>query len=399
LTPEPTVTIVVPTYNGAGKLRACLDSVATLEYPRDRLETIVVDNGSTDGSRELLEQDYPRVHVLALPENVGFAAAVNVGARAAGSDLVATCNNDMRLDPAWLRELVRRYSPESGVACVAGTILDWSGERVQFANGIVNFHGAAAQVPFDVPLAEVTVEDGRELPFACGGSMLIERKTFIDLGGFDEAFWSYFEDVDFGWRYRLTGGRIRLAGASLAYHRHHSTGATIPPAERRRIYERNWLFTLVKNVSDENLHRLLAAGLELADERARLTRLQPAPQISAVREFCAGLPLALEKRRHVQRLRRIPDSEVLACFGRPFFPVLDDLAYLEAQARVIEAYRLDELFPGALRDDLDLLAEQRRRATMRWRVARAAYTRLPPRARALLQPRLGGRRPTTPSGP
>src|SRR5918912_2916473 len=114
----PSVALVIPSYEGSRCLPECLDSVAALDYPRNLLETIVVDNGSTDSTAELLATRYPWVRVLRQSENLGFAEAVNVGARASTAACLALANNDMRLDPAWLRELVAAYEPQEGYRCV-----------------------------------------------------------------------------------------------------------------------------------------------------------------------------------------------------------------------------------------------------------------------------------------
>jgi GT2 family glycosyltransferase len=344
----PSVGVIVPNLNGIGHLPACLDSLRRLDYPPELVETIVLDNGSTDGSQVLLAEQYPWVRVLAEPQNLGFAEAVNRAAKATAADAVALLNNDMRVDPGWLRELVRLYDPEDGYPCVGGVILDWEGARVQFAEGIVNFHGAAAQVPFGEPLEQVRIEDGRELPFACGGSMLIDRRLFLEVGGFDEDYFAYFEDVDLGWRLILMGHGTRLAAGSRCYHRHHATGETLSRELRTRLYEANWLRTLLKNLSDENLPRLLTAALLLVSERARMDS-EPSmsrARLDAVADVVESLRRIIERRHEVQARRRRTDHEIFLRFGRPFFPALADRPYLDAVERVIEAFRLDELFPA-----------------------------------------------------
>lgn len=359
----PSVAIVVVNRDGAGHLPACLDSISALHYPRDSVETIVVDNASTDGSRQLLKGAYPWVRVLRQESNLGFAEAVNVAARSTAAQCLALANNDMRLDQGWLRGLVT--GREEGVPCVAGVILDWDGARIQFADGIVNFHGAAAQVPFGELVEDVAIEDRRALPFACGGSMLVDRPLFLELGGFDSSFFAYFEDVDLGWRLRLAGHDIRLAAASRAFHRHHSTGSRIPLAKRLRLYEANWLRTLLKNAGDENLNRLLAAALLLVVERARRTgdSAEASARLTAIGDVVEDLPQLLERRRAVQERRRVADEEVFARFGRPFFPALDDLEYLDAVERVVTHFELDKLFPAGARigDEREFLTIARRK--------------------------------------
>ena len=338
----PSVAIVIPSWNGVAHLPDCLDSIEELDYPRDRIEVVVVDNGSTDGSSALIEESYPQVHVVALDENRGFAEACNEGARRATSECVALLNNDMRVEPGWLRGLVAGYEPDAGYVCVAGVILDWDGERIDFAGGWVNFHAAAGNEHFHAPLNEALIEDGRDLPFACGGSMLIAQDVFLELGGFDPAYFAFYEDVDLGWRLWLAGYKVRLSGASRCFHRHHSTGASIPSDRQMLLLERNALWTLIKNVDDENLAPLVASALFLVVMRGVLA--SPSPRFDAVAEVVADLPQLLERRSDVQRRRKRSDTEIFDLFGRPFAPLLETEPYVEASVAVRTLFGLDRLF-------------------------------------------------------
>jgi GT2 family glycosyltransferase len=361
----PTVSIVIPNWNGADHLPDCLGSLRELDYPAERLQVIVVDNGSTDGSRALLEEQYSWARLVSLDDNLGFAVACNEGARAATSESIAFLNNDMRVDPGWLSGLVEGRDPATGYVCVGGVILDWEGDRIGFAGGWVTFHGAAGQDHFLEPMREELVQDGRDLPFACGGSMLIERDVFLELGGFDPAYFAYYEDVDLGWRLWLAGYKVRLAGSARCFHRHHGTGSRVPLYRRVLLSERNALFTLIKNVSDENLSAILAPALFLLAKRtAMLTgsareafafdsldtaeteqvkRSGLAP-VHAAADVLAELPQLLERRRDVQRRRRREDDEIFALFGRPFASVSHDESYLEASVNLRAAFGLDRLF-------------------------------------------------------
>jgi hypothetical protein len=329
------VSLVIVNHNGAEHLRPCLDSVAELDPPPQ--ETIVVDNASTDGSLELLERDYPWVRVLPQSENLGFAGGVNAGATAAFGDLLALCNNDMRLDPAWLDELVHAHA---GASCVAGLILDWEGRRVDFADAYVTATGMAGQPGFGCPLEDVFVQDGGLLPFACGGSMLVRRELFLELGGFDEGFFALLEDVDFGWRLRLAGHDVRLAAKAVSYHRQSATVSKLPEAQRRTIVERNALRMLLKNVGDENLTRLLAPALALF-----ALRNEQAVRRDALDQVLADADRIARERDRIQRRRVRSDGEVFALFGRPFLPAANDLEYLETSTALTRLFRLAELFP------------------------------------------------------
>jgi GT2 family glycosyltransferase len=362
----PTVALVIPSFDGAHYLESCLDSVAALDYPRERLETIVVDNGSTDGTRELLADRYPWARVLPQARNTGFAAAVNTGARASTADCLALANNDMRLDPEWLRKLVAAYDPAAEVRCVAALILDAQGELIDFADGYLSFYGMGGQAGFGRRLDETPIDDGRELLFACGGSMLVDRALFLELGGFDESFFAYFEDVDFGWRLRLAGYRVLFAAGARAFHHHHGSANVFTQTQRLVLYERNALLTLTKNLDDGNLYPVLAAALCLTSGRALADsgtdpsahkvggtapperETVPANAISrlhAISQFVGLLDHALAERARVQALRTRTDAELFELFRRPFWTPYREEGYLEAAGRIVRAFGIDERFP------------------------------------------------------
>jgi GT2 family glycosyltransferase len=364
--PRPTrsVTVVLVNLNGADHLGPCLDSLAEQDYPKDLFEVVVVDNGSTDGSRELLASRYPWVKVLAQDTNLGFAPAVNLGAAAVSSDCVALLNNDMRAAPDWLSRLVEAYEPHNGVVCVGGQILSWDGSRLDFGDSSMNFYGMGQQLGFGRPVERVEVRDGQELLFACGGSMLVGRQLFLDTGGFDPGFFAYFEDVDFGWRLWVLGFKVRLATRARTYHRHHGTSSRFPDHQRVLLYERNALRAVIKNYDDEHLHRVLGPALLLAAKRAgvrsQLDRAayhiggdrgltEEVPRVAmahlhAIIDVVDDLDGLMRQRTLIQRARRRDDTEIVARFGRPLQPVLADAEFVAAHERVVSGFGLDRVF-------------------------------------------------------
>ena len=157
-------------------------------------------------------------------ENLGFAAASNSGASATDANAFAFLNNDMRVDRLWLEEFVVASSPRPAT-CVSpassfqlGRLPDRLGRRPH------QLPRRPSQDHLDLDLEETLIEDGRELPFPCGGSMLISRRVFFDVGAFDPTFFAYCEDVDLGWRLWVIGYKVRLAARSRCFHRRHGTG-------------------------------------------------------------------------------------------------------------------------------------------------------------------------------
>jgi GT2 family glycosyltransferase/glycosyltransferase involved in cell wall biosynthesis len=369
----PSVSILLVNYNGRDHLQPCLDSIAALEYPPHLVETILVDNDSRDGSRQLLRSNYPWVTLIEQPTNIGFAPAVNLAAAHSTRQAVAILNNDMRVDPQWLRELTAQFDAAVGVVCVAGTIVNWEGTHLDFGDGVVNFHGFGDQPGFNRELdgpteATLARRNGTTLPFACGGSMLVDRQVFVDLGGFDPKFFAYFEDVDFGLRLQVCGYSTVLASKARSFHRHHGTSSKLRMHERMVLLERNALRILAKNISEENLPRLLAGALLLGAERANFDarsnraefdvgagedemhsvhRLGTA-RMHAVNDFVADLPEITALRHDIARRRQRSDSDVFARFGAPLQPMGNDSpSYVAAFQQVTSFLGISSLFGGA----------------------------------------------------
>ena len=175
----PSISVLVLNLNGRGHLDACLSSLEAQVYPRERFEIEVVDNGSTDDSLAHIRARYPRVRLLALERNGGFCAPYNAAIQRCDSDFVALLNNDARVDPHWLSELLAA-ADRHRAAAVASKILGWSGETVDFVGGDTSFIGHTWQPDFGAP-ASRPYDEGRLL-FACGCSMLLNREAFLMSG-------------------------------------------------------------------------------------------------------------------------------------------------------------------------------------------------------------------------
>ncbi len=265
----PHVSVIVLNWNGRDYLASCFDSLQALDYPRDRLELVMVDNGSRDGSVEFLRAHTPRVKIVEIGQNVGFAAGNNAGARSAGGEYVAFLNNDAQVYPDWLAQLVRAAQSDPDVVCVGSRLMDITGRRVEFGGSSINFYGYGYQEGYD--RANVAAYNGTHPAiFACGGGFLIRRDVFLDSGGLDEDYFAYYEDVDLGWRLWVLGYKVLYAGSAVVLHTHHGAGRQVPDASRRALYERNAMLTMIKNYDDANLARIWPAALLLAIKRLYL---------------------------------------------------------------------------------------------------------------------------------
>jgi GT2 family glycosyltransferase len=262
----PTVSVVVLNYNGLDHLEGCFASLMEIDYPADKVELILVDNASKQNPADFMRGRFPSVKVIVNPQNLGFAEGSNTGARAATGKYVAFLNNDARVHRDWLKTLVASIEASEDIVCAGSRILDWEGKRIDFVGAELTFYGHGFQEAYQSEDIDIYQEE-REVLFACGGAMLIDRKIFLDAGGFDSDYFAFFEDVDLGWRLWVLGYRVVLQPQSIVYHKHHGTASKLPPEWKYVMYERNALYTIIKNYDDDNLNKILPAALMLVTKR------------------------------------------------------------------------------------------------------------------------------------
>jgi GT2 family glycosyltransferase len=257
------VAVAILSWNGRHHLETCLAALAAQRDPGVEWEILVLDNGSTDGTADWLRKTAPpRVRLIASDVNLGFCAGNNRLVREAeDADALALLNNDTRPEPGWLAALVDalRSAPDD-VAAVSGKIVDWDAERLDFGRGVMTFDGHAFQLDFRKPLNRARVpKAGEELLFACGGNLLIRRRSYLAAGGFDESYFAYLEDVDLGWRLWSGGERVLFAPDAVVRHRSSATSDLLGLYNRGFLFERNAFLTAYKNYEDGVWERIMPA--------------------------------------------------------------------------------------------------------------------------------------------
>lgn len=200
------IAIVIPNYNGIKFLPACLRSLAEQDQDTPAYEVIVVDNGSEDGSCDLVRREFPHVRVITLPENTGFCHAVNVGIEASVSPYVILLNNDTKVMPGFVRELHRAIEGRPEAFSVSARMLMWdkpeclddAGDRYcVFGWAYARGKGRPAEA----------FGRAAEVFSACGGAAIYRRSVLEEIGLFDEMHFAYVEDLDIGYRARIYGYR------------------------------------------------------------------------------------------------------------------------------------------------------------------------------------------------
>ena len=319
------VAVIVPTLDGRDMLRECCAALRRQEFREFRVR--VVDNGSTDGTREMLASDFPEVDVVRLRRNRGFAAAVNSGVAAGDEPYVALLNNDAVPEPRWLGELVERGESVSQEGSWASVLL-WADRpgTIQSAGLSVHRDGTPARLRDGEPV-ESLPRAAFEVLGASGGAALYRRSMLERLGSFDERFFAYAEDVDLSLRARLMGYSCALVPTARVVHRHMSTAKRTPNLAAYLHY-RNVVLYLVKTMP---LRRLIAQL-----PRFSLTGLRPllkAPWsgegwalLAARFGIAKHLPHALRERVRLRRRARVAFEDIEPLFIEPLLVDSADLS-------------------------------------------------------------------------
>ncbi len=307
---QPLVSVIIPNWNGAHHLPTCLESLRRQSYPH--IEVIVADNGSTDGSLELLARDFAEVQVLALGENRGFAGACNAGIQAARGALVALLNNDTEADTLWVEEVTAAFErhPEAGLVASKMLLFDRR-DTFHTAGDFYRVDGIPGNR--GVWQRDAGQYEREEYVFsACGGSAAYRRAVLDQIGLLDEDFFFSCEDVDLAWRAQLAGWRCLYAPRARIYHKLSATGGGATAS----FYDgRNFIYLLAKDYPGDlwrkHWRAVLRAQLRITWDALRAW--QGAAARARLRGQLAGLlgiPNMLRKRRAVRRCRSVDQSYI-----------------------------------------------------------------------------------------
>lgn len=306
---DPVVSVVILNFNGRDWLPGCLDALAS-QRGAPPFETILVDNGSTDGSVDLVRASWPGVRVAPNAINAGFAEGNNDGAALARGAWLAFLNNDTVAEPDWLGRLHAEATSHPECALVTSrlvflhdpSIVDSAGDGYLRAGGAFKHgHGAPA----------AAFAASREVFGACGGAFMIRRDAFEALRGFDPRFFMNYEDVDLSYRARLAGLRIWYAASAIVRHAGSgSLGAVSPSAV---FYgQRNLEWTWIKNTPPGMLARTALPHIlySLAGVAHYVAVGRGGAALGGKWAALRALPQVLADRRRVQASRRVPAREV-----------------------------------------------------------------------------------------
>lgn len=312
------VSVVIPNWNGERWLRPCLDALRRQSF-KD-FAAYIVDNGSQDGSLALLRREYPEVHIVALPENRGFSAAMNAGIKASGGAYIAALNNDTEADPDWLAALVDILDRRPDVGFCASKILDFADRSIidtvgdSYTRLGIAFKLGARQRDCG-QFAEVFEVFG-----ACAAAAIYRRTMLADIGLFDEDFFCYMEDVDLCVRARLAGYRCLSVPNAIVYHVGSASSGGGASAFVVRMMTKNIFNVLLKDIPAPLLFLMLPLTVcalfgelmvSLTTPRYPWLRRNLRAYFSGLAAAIGHAPGMLRKRRDVRASRRINSMEFL----------------------------------------------------------------------------------------
>ena len=305
------VTVVVPNWNGERFLSTCLGSLRRQTY--GDFETVLVDNGSSDGSVAFVEENFPEVRIVRLPHNGGFTAAVNAGIGASEAEYVVLLNNDTEVEQRWLEALVRAADEHPEAGLFASKLVDFRDRR------LLDGAGDALRktgLPYRIGHGEIDRGQFEEeaLVFgACAAGALYRRRLFDEVGVFDGDFFSNCEDGDLSFRAQLAGYRCLYVPGSVVYHVGSASTGGKRSATNTRLGTQNGINLLVKNLPASLVWRILPSVV--AGHLYRLATTSLSPEI--LKAYLSGLagalrllPKMLRKRKEIQGRRRVSDGYV-----------------------------------------------------------------------------------------
>jgi len=246
-----TVSIIIPNWNGLKYLRTCLNSLRKQQFTD--FETIIIDNGSTDGSVEYVKKYHKHMILVTLDHNSGFAAAVNLGIKLSKGKYILLLNNDTSVKSDAILKLVQILDDKPEIAMVASKMVNFYNRYLMDSAGdYIDVVGHAQNIGLGKSVNKYKTPG--EVFLVTGGGSLYRKILFDQVGLLDEDFFAYFEDVDFGLRAQSQGFKAYYQPEAIIYHIHKGTSSR-NKAFLEYLQFRNMTQTIIKNFPKELLLR------------------------------------------------------------------------------------------------------------------------------------------------
>lgn len=327
---NPKLSVIIPNWNGKHFLQECLDSLKQQTY--SHFETLLVDNGSTDGSAEFVRERYGDfIKLIQNRVNLGFAGGTNAGIRNAEGTYIVLLNNDTWADPHWLEELAKATDSDPSVGMWGSKIYSYyHRDRIEAVGELIYWDGLCrAKGQFELDQGQYNQAEEILFPPGCGA--MFRREVFDQIGLFDEDFFAYADDAEIGIRARLAGWKAFLVPKAILYHKNSGTGGQHSPFKAFYV-ERNRFWITLKYFPLLLLFftPLFTAWRFLFQAYGALSHRGAAGKFTqtysswhliwilckAYGSGLQGLPKMWKKRRDLKKFRKVSFEEILRWFYR-----------------------------------------------------------------------------------
>ena len=239
-------TVVIPNYNGIAYIKSCLDSLLK-EQEETSFRVIVVDNHSTDGSKEVVIRDYPDVKLIAFDENTGFCKAVNAGIEASDTEYVILLNNDTTVEKGFILELEKVMDQKPKAFSAGAKMVDMKNpEVIDDAGDFYCALGWAFARGTGKPTENYM--DVVEVFSSCAGAAIYRKSVFEEIGLFDEIHFAYLEDLDIGYRAKIHGYKNYFAPDAVVHHKGSAASGSRHNAFKVDLSSKNSVYVIYKNM-------------------------------------------------------------------------------------------------------------------------------------------------------
>ena len=362
----PKVSVVLVNFRGIDDTLNAIKSIQESNYPKVLTEIVVVDNASGDNSIDSLKKLSNQIVLVESNENLGFAGGVNLGVSESSGEIIGLLNNDAKCDKNWITAAVGAFQEDKEIASVASKVLTWDGSAVDFVDGSLTWYGMGYKREALKPTEEI-IDFKREVLFGTGSALFFKKDIFLEVGGFDDRFFMFYEDVDLGWRLNLLGYKVIYEPKSIAFHKHHASIDKFGKYHENFLLERNALMSVYKNYEAASLDRVLPAAMALTVRRS-ITRGELNPDLLdiknsknsdsddvtikkdaltgllAIDSLVEHLPSLTESRNKIQATRKRSDGEMVALFRQALEPAYPWPRYLEGYQKLMDVFNIESSF-------------------------------------------------------
>ena len=320
---KPLVSIIILNWNGLEHLETCLPSVIGQTY--ENIEIIVVDNGSTDGSVEYVQQNYDTIKLVCNSTNVGFSKGNNIGIQIASGKYIAVLNNDTELDSNWVSSLVEVAEEHPDAGMFACKILSYYDRNSIDCVGHLIYPDGLSRGRGRGEIDKGQYNKIEEVAFPSGCAALYRKEMLEQIGLFDERFFIYVEDSDLGMRGRLAGWKCLYVPNAIVYHKYSATMGGYSP-QKAFLIERNRIWFVVKNlpftmIISSCYHTFLrylfqtydaffgsGASSKLISNESKWTVISVL--FKAYWSALIGMPEMLRKRREIRKQKQVTNNDI-----------------------------------------------------------------------------------------